>query len=69
MCTADTLLSVTFHTGVVVHWAFYSNPMSGVNERVGTADNTYENFYVYRDAGEFLYSVDDWSCYSQYWAF
>jgi len=40
-----------------------------VYSSAGTADNGYQNFWVYKDSGEPLYSIDEWTCNSIYFAF
>ena len=53
-----------------MHWSVFGNAQDlEVNQSAGTADNMYEHFWVYKDAQEWLYSVDDWNCFSIYWAF
>jgi hypothetical protein len=61
---------VAFNSGVPVHWSIFGNAQDlGPNQSAGTADNMYEHFWVYKDAQEWLYSVDDCNCYLIYWAF
>ena len=67
MCLANAFLVRFTSTGVVVHWSALQN--LSAYQRVGTADNEYENFFVYKDVGELLYTTGNWSCYSEYWAF
>lgn len=43
--------------------------MYKVNTTVGTANNGYEYFWIFADAGKLLYQVDDWNCSSALWAY
>jgi hypothetical protein len=57
-------------TSVAVHWSIFGGSQDQQKDsNAGTADNGYQNFWVYKDAGEYLYTVDDWTCYAVYFAF
>ena len=58
-------------TKVTVHWSIFGGASQGleVNASAGTSDNGFQNFWVYKDTGTFLYSVDGWRCDSIYFAF
>lgn len=40
-----------------------------INTTVGTAHNGYEYFWMFKDAGQFLYEDGNWTCYPEFWAF
>jgi hypothetical protein len=54
----------------MVNWNIFGDSGSApAGTSCGTASNGYEKFWVYREAGEYLYSVDDWDCNSIYRVF
>jgi hypothetical protein len=70
-CSSLTKCVVEFPgTKVVAHWSVFGGSQDlQKNSNAGTADNGYQNFWVYKDAGELLYTSDDWKCYAVYFAF
>jgi hypothetical protein len=64
-------MTVTFpSSGTTVNWNIFGDSGSAPQgTSCGTASNGYEQFWVFRDAGEYLYPVDDWDCNSIYWVF
>lgn len=63
--------TVTFpNTSVTVHWSVFGGSRKhAANETVGTATNGFEFFWMFKDDGQFLYKVDNWTCYSMFWAY
>jgi hypothetical protein len=58
------------NTSITVHWSvFGGSEEHAVNSTVGTANSDYEFFWIFKDAGEFLYKVDNWTCNSLFWAY
>ena len=58
------------NTSITVHWSvFGGSDTHAINSTVGTANNGYEYFWIFKDAGQFLYEVGNWSCYSEFWAY
>jgi hypothetical protein len=71
-CSPLTTCEVVFpKTKVTVHWSIFGGVSQDleVNASAGTADNGFQNFWVYKDTGTFLYSVDGWRCDSMFFAF
>lgn len=62
---------VTFpNTSITVHWSIFGGAEThDINATVGTADNGYESFWIFKDAGNLLYEEDGWTCRSVYWAY
>ena len=59
-----------YHTGTRFHWDIFGNAQEKQNyEFVGTADNTYVRFKVYKDRQRVLYTIDGWECTVIYWCF
>jgi hypothetical protein len=54
---------------ICLHFVFGGSQGLEVHASAGTADNGFQNFWVYKDTGTFLYSVDGWRCDSIYFAF
>jgi hypothetical protein len=53
-----------------VHWSVFGGSQElQVDSNAGSAGNGYKSFWVYKAAGDYLYSVDDWTCYAVYFAF
>ena len=65
------IIAVTFpNTSITVHWSvFGGSETHAINTTVGTANNGYEYFWIFRDAGQFLYETGNWTCYSEFWAY
>ena len=58
------------NTSITVHWSvFGGSETHSINTTVGTANNGYEYFWIYKDAGRFLYETGNWTCYSGFWAY
>ena len=54
-------------TGTTVTWTVFGGAGGAdPNTSSGLATNGYESFWVYRDAGEWLYYIDGWNCYAEY---
>ena len=56
-------------TKVTVHWSVFGGGPQELYASTGTADNGFQNLWVYKDTGTFLYSVDGWRCDSIIFAF
>jgi hypothetical protein len=70
-CTEMLIIAVTFpNTSITVHWSVFGGfETHAINTTVGTANNGYEYFWIFRDAGQFLYETGNWTCYSEFWAY
>jgi hypothetical protein len=62
---------VLFHnTSITVHWSVFGGfEEHAVNSTVGTVNNGYEFFWIFKDAGRCLYKVDNWTSNSIFWAY
>lgn len=58
------------NTSIIVHWSvFGGSETHPINTTVGTTDNGFASFWIFKDAGDVLYEVDGWTCHSVYWAY
>ena len=68
--TANKSYPVTFGNGTRFTWSIIDDAQSRPNySGVGNADNSYVQFFVYKDTGTQLYERDGWKCNTIYWAF
>lgn len=73
----DSRVTIAKHSIVVfpstqttVRWSIFGDSQNRASgESAGTADNGWQNFWTYKDSGNFLYEIDSWTCNSVYWAF
>jgi hypothetical protein len=66
------MITVTFpSTGVRFSWRIFNDAQTLPDfAAAGSADNTYVDFWMYKDRmPNTLYEVDGWKCTSVYWGF
>jgi hypothetical protein len=70
-CSPLMMCEVVFpKTKVAVHWSIFGGSQGlEINASAGTSTNGFQNFWIYKDSGTFLYSRDGWRCDSIYFAF
>ncbi|KAL2073098.1 hypothetical protein VTL71DRAFT_10422 [Oculimacula yallundae] len=61
---------VTFKNGTKFRWSIINDGQDRPNfSRVGTADNSFVAFNLYKDTHAVLYEVDGWKCQAIYWGY
>jgi hypothetical protein len=68
------LLIARFKSGLALSWSLFGGAVDedspdSINQTAGTAYDTEAYYFVFKDAGNWLYSTDEGSCNAMHYVF